>query len=148
MAGKISNPRDLLVLFLGQLLHVERRLAGGVIRDLANGVHEDELRTALQRHLEETVQHVERVESAFRRIEVAPTANLSRPFESSVAQHSELAANVLEPRLADNFHAQAALQPSTGRSPGTRRCCGSRPRPWPSCSNRTSTMNDVPQREC
>ena len=109
MAGKISNPRDLLVLFLGELLHVERRLAGGVIRDLADEVHDDELRTALQRHLEETVQHVERVESAFRRIEVAPTANLSRPFESAVAQHGELAANVLEPRLADNFHAQAAL---------------------------------------
>ena len=110
MAGKISNPRDLLVLFLGQLLHVERRLAGGVIRDLADDVHDDVLRTALQRHLEETMQHVERVESAFRRIEVAPTANLSRPFESSVAQHGEIAANVLEPRLADNFHAQAALQ--------------------------------------
>ena len=109
MAGKISNPRDLLVLLLGELLHVERRLAGGVIRDLTDAVHDNDLRTALQRHLEETVQHVERVESAFRRIKVAPTANLSRPFESGVEQHGELASNVLEPRLADNFHAQAAL---------------------------------------
>ena len=97
------------MLLLGELLHVERRLAGGVIRDLADAVHDDELRAALQRHLEETVQHVERIESAFRRIEVAPTANLSRPFESAVAQHDELASNVLEPRLADDFHAQAAL---------------------------------------
>jgi ferritin-like metal-binding protein YciE len=109
MAGKVSNPRDLLVLLLGELLHVERRLAGGVIRDLADAVHDDELRTALRHHLEETAQHVERIESAFRRIEVAPTANLSRPFESAVAEHGELASNVIESRLADDFHAQAAL---------------------------------------
>ncbi len=109
MAGKISNPRDLFVLLLGELLHVERRLAGGVIRDLADASHDEQLRSALRRHLEETVQHVERIESAFRRIEVAPTANLSRPFESAVAQHAELASSVLESRLADEFHAQAAL---------------------------------------
>ena len=149
MAGKISNPRDLLVLFLGQLLHVERRLAGGVIRDLADGVHDEELRSALERHLEETVQHVERVESAFRRIEVAPTANLSRPFESSVAQHGELAANRSSSRGSPTTSMRRQRsRPSTGRSPGTRRCCGSRPRPWPSCSSPASTMNDVPQHEC
>jgi ferritin-like metal-binding protein YciE len=109
MAGKVSNPRDLLVLLLGELLHVERRLAGVVIRDLAGAVADQGLRASLLAHLEETVQHVDRIESAFRRIEVAPTANLSRAFESSVAQHAELASTVLEPRLADGFHAQAAL---------------------------------------
>jgi ferritin-like metal-binding protein YciE len=109
MAGKISNPRDLLVLLLGELLHVERRLAGGVIHDLADAVGNDELRLALRQHLDETVQHVERIEMAFRQIEVAPTANLSRPFESAVAQQGELAPNIVDARLADDFHAQAAL---------------------------------------
>jgi ferritin-like metal-binding protein YciE len=109
VAGKVSNPRDLVVLLLGELLHVERRLVGGVIRDLADAARDDALRTTLVRHLEETTQHVERLESAFRRLEVAPTANLSRPFESAVAQHDELASSIVEPRLADHFHAQAAL---------------------------------------
>ena len=110
MAGKVSNPRDLLVLLLGELLHVERRLAGEVIRKLADAVQDDAaLRELLQRHLEETKQHVDRIETAFRRLEVAPTANLSRPFESAVAQHDELAPNIVEPALADRFHAQAAL---------------------------------------
>ena len=109
MPGKVSNPRDLLVLLLGELLYVERRLVGGVIRDLAAAVGNDQLRLTLNQHLEETVQHVERLETAFRRIEVAPTANLSRPFESAVAQHDELTANILETRLADEFHAQAAV---------------------------------------
>ena len=109
MAGKVSNPRDLLVLLLGELLHVERRLAGGVIRELADAVHDEELRRDLLHHLEQTTQHVERIETAFHRLEVAPTANLSRPFESAVAQHGELAPNIVEPTLADRFHAQAAL---------------------------------------
>ena len=109
MAGTVSNPRDLLVLLLGELLHVERRLAGGVIHDLADAVHDDELRLTLRAHLDETVRHVERLESTFRRIEVAPTANLSRPFESAVAQHDELASSIVGFGLADTFHALAAL---------------------------------------
>ena len=109
MPGKVSNPRDLVVLLLGELLHVERRLAGGVIRELADAVRDEELRSDLLHHLEETKQHVERIETAFRRLEVAPTANLSRPFESAVAQHDELTQSIVEPDLADRFHAQTAL---------------------------------------
>jgi ferritin-like metal-binding protein YciE len=109
MAGKVSNPRDLLVLLLGELLHVERRLVGGVIRDLRDEARDEELRAVLAEHLDETRRHVERVELAFRRIEVAPTANLSRAFESAVAEHADLAPTILEPALADRLHAQAAL---------------------------------------
>jgi ferritin-like metal-binding protein YciE len=107
--AKVSNARDLLVQLLGELLHVERRLAFEVLRSLSDAVHDEELRVALRAHLDETRQHVERIEIAFRRLEVAPSANLSRPFESAVAQHDELAATIVERRLADVFHAQAAL---------------------------------------
>jgi ferritin-like metal-binding protein YciE len=109
MAGKVSNPRDLFVLLLGELLHVERRLAGSVLRDLASSVTDDELQAALRHHLDETERHVERVENAFRRIEVAPSAHRSAPFESAVAQHDELAGSIVRADLADVFHAQAAL---------------------------------------
>jgi ferritin-like metal-binding protein YciE len=107
--AKVSNPRDLLVQLLGELLHVERRLAGEVLRALSDAVRDDELRDVLRRHLEETREHVERIEVAFRRLEVAPSANLSRAFESAVAQHDELAPTIVEAHLADVFHAQAAL---------------------------------------
>ena len=53
--------------------------------------------------------HVERVETAFRRVDAAPSANLSRAFEGLVAQHDELAHAIVEPRLRDVFHAAAAL---------------------------------------
>jgi ferritin-like metal-binding protein YciE len=108
-ATKVSNPRDLLVQLMGDLLHVERRLAHAVIRDVASAVHDKELKQALEEHREQTVQHVERLEAGFRRLEVAPTANLSRQFESAVAEHDELATAIVQPRLADLFHAQAAL---------------------------------------
>jgi ferritin-like metal-binding protein YciE len=109
MPGKLSNPRDLLVLLLGEILFVERRLAGGVLQQLIDAVHDEGLRDALRAHLDETRQHVERAETAFRRIEVAPTANLTQVFESAVAEHDEVAKTIAEPRLADVFHAQAAL---------------------------------------
>ena len=109
-ATTISNPRDLVVQLLGELLYVERRLAHAVIADVARAVHDDELRVLLQRHRDETVGHVDRVEQAFRRLQVAPTSNRSRTFESAVAQHDQVAAAIAEPRLADVFHAHAALQ--------------------------------------
>jgi ferritin-like metal-binding protein YciE len=108
-ATKISNPRDFAVQLMGELLFVERRLADQVIGDVAAAVRDDELRRALEEHREQTKQHVERLETAFRKLDVAPTSNLSRPFESAVAQHDELASAILDPRLADLFHAQSAL---------------------------------------
>jgi ferritin-like metal-binding protein YciE len=106
----VSNPRDLVVLLLGELLYVERRLADDVLRKLTTAVSDEELRASLEQHLTETHEHAERVETAFRRLSVAPTSNLSRSFDSAVAQHDELSGSMKEPRLADLFHAQAALQ--------------------------------------
>jgi ferritin-like metal-binding protein YciE len=105
----VSNPRDLLLALLGDLLFVERRLAGNVLPEVVRAVADAELRTALEAHLEETRTHVERVEKAFRRLDAAPSANLSRAFEGLVAQHDEVASSIVEERLRDVFHAAAAL---------------------------------------
>jgi ferritin-like metal-binding protein YciE len=108
-ATTVSNPRDLVVQLMGELLFVERRLADEVIGALANAVRDEGLKEALEEHREHTKQHVERLETAFRKLEVAPTSNLSRPFDSAVAQHDDVAPAIVNPRLADLFHAQAAL---------------------------------------
>jgi ferritin-like metal-binding protein YciE len=108
-AVKISNPRDLVVQLLGELLFVERRLADQVLDDVRRSVRDGELQALLERHREQTRTHAERLETAFQRLGVAPTSNLSRPFESAVAQHDDLAPSILDPRLADLFHAHAAL---------------------------------------
>ena len=103
------NQRDLTIKLLGELLYVERRLGDEVLRDLSTAVHDRELREALEAHLAQTKEHAERVETAFRRMKIAPTSNRSRVFESAVAEHDETAPSIGDPRLEDIFHAQAAL---------------------------------------
>jgi ferritin-like metal-binding protein YciE len=108
-ATQVSNPRDLLVQLLGELLFVERRLADCVLEQIAYAVSDGDLHTVLEEHRLQTKRHAERIENLFRTIGVAATSNLSRPFESAVAQHEELQTAVNDPTLADVFHAQAAL---------------------------------------
>ena len=43
VSANISNPRDLLLLLLGEILYVERRLAGGVLQQLVDACADDEL---------------------------------------------------------------------------------------------------------
>jgi len=108
-ATQVSSPRDLLVQLLGELLFVERRLADGVLAQIAFAVSDADLRAALEEHRLQTKRHADRIENLFRTIGIAPTSNLSRPFESAVAQHDELQTAVKSSTLADVFHAQAAL---------------------------------------
>lgn len=109
MAVTVSNPRDLLVLQLAQLLFVERRLADEVLQDVIDAAQHQDLVNALREHREETKEHATRIETVFRRIEVAPSSNLVRAFESAVEQHDEEAGNIKVDALGDVFHAQTAL---------------------------------------
>jgi len=110
MPAKISNPRDLLLQLLGDLLYVERRLAGGVLRQLADSVSDEGLRDELEHHLAQTKEHVERCEAAFRKLDASSTANAVDSFESALSQHEAMASGIVDARLADAFHAQAALR--------------------------------------
>jgi ferritin-like metal-binding protein YciE len=103
------NQRDLSIQLLGNLLYAERRLADDVLRALMSAVRDDELKGLLEAHRAETEEHATRVETAFRRLNVAPTSNRSRVFESAVSEHDETAKGIDDARLADIFHAQSAL---------------------------------------
>jgi ferritin-like metal-binding protein YciE len=108
-ATKISNRRDLVVQLLGELLFVERRIVDRVLVELISSVQDEELKRVLEEHRVQSRAHVERAETAFRRLGLAPTSNLCRPFESAAAQHDELAPAIVDPVLRDVFHATAAL---------------------------------------
>ena len=62
----VSNPRDLLLLELGDILFVERMLSFEVLPELLKQVNDPELAGALAEHLEQTKRHVANVEQAFR----------------------------------------------------------------------------------
>jgi ferritin-like metal-binding protein YciE len=64
----------------------------------------------LEQHLEETRQHVERVEHAMRNLRVEPASARNAALECMLEQHEEQAGNVKEPALRDLFHAGAAVR--------------------------------------
>jgi ferritin-like metal-binding protein YciE len=98
-----------VIQLLGELLYVERRSADELLPALARDVQDDGLRQTLEQHRDQTRVHVERVETAFRRLEVALTSNRVDELESMVHRHAELAGSTPGPSLRDLVHAQAAL---------------------------------------
>lgn len=106
----VSNPRDLFLAELGDLLFVERMLASEVLPDLISQVSDPELAGALAEHLRETKRHVERVESAFRAVDAEPSSNHAPAFTGLKDHHAELAGSIKRDDLADLFHAMAAAQ--------------------------------------
>jgi ferritin-like metal-binding protein YciE len=108
MPGQLSNPRDLLLQRLGDILWVERMLAFEVLPQLYRQVQTQSLKRGVEAHLEQTRAHVDRVEQAFRRFEAEPSSNLSPPVAGLQSGHEEIAGQIVEPRLADLFHATAA----------------------------------------
>ena len=108
MPATVSNPRDLFLVALSEILFVERMLSFEVLPELQKQVHDPDLGRALAEHLEETKRHVENVEAAFRAVGAEPSSAHSPPFVGLKDHHSQLAGNTKDDRLADVLHAHAA----------------------------------------
>jgi ferritin-like metal-binding protein YciE len=108
--AELSNPRDLFLLELAELLWIERILEFQALPKLRDEARDEELRQAFVQHLEETRRHVGRVEQAFLSLRAEPASARSAALESLLQQHDEQAANVKEPRLRDLFHAGGGIR--------------------------------------
>jgi ferritin-like metal-binding protein YciE len=104
----VTNPRDLYLVALADILFVERLLDFEVLPELLKQVRDTELATALADHREQTRGHAERVERAFRLVGAEPGSGESAPFVGLKDQHEEVAGSIKDERLADLFHAMAA----------------------------------------
>jgi ferritin-like metal-binding protein YciE len=62
---ELTSPRDLFLHELGDILYVERKLAGEVLPKLIEEVRDEEFTAGLESHLEDTRQHVANVEKVF-----------------------------------------------------------------------------------
>jgi ferritin-like metal-binding protein YciE len=105
----VSNPRDLLLFELADILFVERLLSFQVLPELLGQVSDPELTAALADHLAQTKRHVTNLERAFRAVGAEPSSNHSPAFVGLKDQHSELAGSIKAPALADLWHASAAI---------------------------------------
>jgi len=109
VSDRLSSSRDLFLQLLAEMLWVERMLVFEVLPNLQKQVQSESLAAAVEEHLAQTRGHVTRVEEAFRALGAEPVSARSAPAAALAAEHEETAAKIAEPRLADLFHAGAAI---------------------------------------
>jgi ferritin-like metal-binding protein YciE len=88
--SQITNPRELFLHELGDILYVERKLADEVLPKLISEVRDDEFATALKSHLEQTRKHVSNVEQVFEQLGETPKAEECIGFEGLKSEHDKL----------------------------------------------------------
>jgi ferritin-like metal-binding protein YciE len=88
--SQITNPRELFLHELGDILYVERKLADEVLPKLIAEVRDDEFAKALKSHLEQTRTHVSNVEQVFQQLGEPPKAEECIGFEGLKAEHDKL----------------------------------------------------------
>ena len=86
----ITSPKDLFLHELGDILYVERKLSQEVLPKLIDEVTDDEFRSGLESHLEETRKHVTNVEQVFDIFGETPHEEECVGFEGLKKEHDEL----------------------------------------------------------
>ena len=76
---------------------------------LLEAIESEGLHEAVTEHLVQTREHGPRLEEVFRAVGAEPSSNLSPPLEKLAEHHDELAESIPDRRLADVFHAAAAV---------------------------------------
>ena len=87
---EISSPKELFLHELGDILYVERKLAEETLPALIGEVTDQEFKTGLENHLEETRQHVTNVEQVFDIFGEEPHEEECIGFEGLKKEHDEL----------------------------------------------------------
>jgi ferritin-like metal-binding protein YciE len=88
--SEITHPRELFLHELGDILYVERKLSEEVLPKLIQEVRDDEFKSGLEKHLEQTKQHVSNVEKVFRMLDEQPHEEKCIGFEGLKKEHDEL----------------------------------------------------------
>lgn len=107
--SQITTPRDLFVHELGDILYVEQNLVDEALPKLISEVTDEELREALEGHLEETKRHLSNVKEVFSLLGETPKAEECIGFEGLKSEHDKLIAEV-SPDLVDAVDLGAAAR--------------------------------------
>ena len=87
---EIATPRDLFLHELGDILYVERALAEKTLPKLIEEVSDEEFKSGLESHLEQTRQHVTNVEKVFELLDEEPQVEECIAFEGLKKEHDQL----------------------------------------------------------
>ncbi len=97
---RIESLHDLFVNELRDLYHAENQLVKALPR-MAKAVSSEELRRALEEHLEQTRGHVERLEQVFEKIGLKAKGKKCEAMEGIIAEGKELLGEDLEDAVLD-----------------------------------------------
>ena len=92
MSTKMSEPRELFLHELGDVLYAERTLVK-ILPKLQEEASDEELTLGFEEHLDETKQHVKNVEQAFELLGEKPTAEKCPGIEGIKQEHDDFVAN-------------------------------------------------------
>jgi ferritin-like metal-binding protein YciE len=106
---EIATPKDLFLHELGDILYVEKKLAEETLPKLIGEVTDDEFRSGLENHLEQTKQHVSNVEHVFEIFGEEPHEEECVGFEGLKREHDELMEKA-SPSLVDSIDLGAAAR--------------------------------------
>jgi ferritin-like metal-binding protein YciE len=87
---ELTTPRDLFLHELGDILYVERALAKETLPKLIGEVSDEEFKSGLESHLEQTRQHVANVEKVFELLGEEPEVEECVGFEGLKKEHDQL----------------------------------------------------------
>jgi len=88
--SEITSPRELFLHELGDILYVERALADETLPKLIAEVNDEEFRSGLEKHLEQTRKHVANVESVFEALGEEPETEPCLGFEGLKKEHDKM----------------------------------------------------------
>ena len=88
--SEITSPRELFLHELGDILYVERELADKTLPKLIGEVQDAEFKQGLEKHLDQTREHVKNVEQVFRSLDEKPEAEPCLGFEGLRKEHDKL----------------------------------------------------------
>ena len=87
---EINNPKELFLHELGDILYVERKLADETLPKLIGEVTDEEFKSGLETHLDQTRKHVTNVEEVFEIFGEEPHEEECVGFEGLKKEHDEL----------------------------------------------------------
>ena len=91
MAKEMSDPRDLFLHELGDVLYAEQTLVKALPK-LQEEASDEELSLGFEEHLEETRQHVKNVEKAFEQLGETPKAEKCPGIDGIKKEHDDFVA--------------------------------------------------------
>ena len=96
----VKSVNDLLMDELQDIYHAEKQLVKALPK-MAKKAKSDQLRQAVEHHLEQTKGHVQRLEQVFEKLDAKPRAKRCEAMEGLIEEAEELMGEIATPEVLD-----------------------------------------------